>query len=143
MLYISKYSKYLENVISVFKADSVFQLRKVGSFVSVRIAQSCVLIPISVEKLLNSSRLHPSGRHGNTSGCSSEFEKIPAFLCRHGLERHSASIQTTGQHHLDAKSLIRKISADILQPSRLQSNIVRMGSFIRQLRVDKLQLFGL
>jgi hypothetical protein len=28
----------------------------------------------------NSSRLHPSGRNGKLSGCSSEFEKIPVFM---------------------------------------------------------------
>jgi hypothetical protein len=29
----------------------------------------------------NSSRLHPSGRNGKSSGCSSEFKKIPVFQC--------------------------------------------------------------
>jgi len=29
----------------------------------------------------NSSRLHPSGRNGKSSGHSSEFEKNPAFKC--------------------------------------------------------------
>jgi hypothetical protein len=29
----------------------------------------------------NSSRLHPSGRNGKSSGCSSVFEKIIVFLC--------------------------------------------------------------
>jgi hypothetical protein len=29
----------------------------------------------------NSSRLHPSGRNGKSSGRSSEFEKIPVFQC--------------------------------------------------------------
>jgi hypothetical protein len=31
----------------------------------------------------NSSRLHPSGRNGKSSGRSSEFEKIPVFHCIH------------------------------------------------------------
>jgi hypothetical protein len=64
--------------------------------------QSCVWTSISVEKLLNSSRLHPFGRHGNTSGCSSEFEKILVFLCRYGLGRKHAFDRTTGQHCPDA-----------------------------------------
>jgi hypothetical protein len=68
---------------------------KVWSFVSVR-------TPINVEKLLNSSRLHSSGRHGNMSGRSSEFEKIPEFLCRHKLGRQPASVRTTGQRCPDA-----------------------------------------
>jgi len=32
-------------------------------------------------KASNSSRLHPSGRNGKSSGRSSEFEKNPAFKC--------------------------------------------------------------
>jgi hypothetical protein len=56
---------------------------------------------ISVEKLLNNSRLHSSGSHGNTSGLSSEFEKISVFLCRQGVGRQLAPIQMTRQHRLD------------------------------------------
>jgi len=29
----------------------------------------------------NNSRLHPTGRNSKSSGCSSEFEKIPVFQC--------------------------------------------------------------
>jgi hypothetical protein len=32
-------------------------------------------------KASNNSRLHPSGRNGKSSGCSSEFEKILVFQC--------------------------------------------------------------
>jgi hypothetical protein len=49
----------------------------------------------------DSSRLHPSGHHGNTFGHFLEFKKIPVFLCRHGLGRQPASIQKVGQHHQD------------------------------------------
>jgi hypothetical protein len=109
-----------------------FKLRKVESVVSVQTALSCVQTPIHVEKLLNSSRLHPFGRHGNTPGCSSGFEKIPVFICKHGLGRQHAPIQT--------RSLIRKLHANNLHPSGLQGNTVRTQSLIRQLRSDILQL---
>jgi hypothetical protein len=62
------------------------------------------LTPISVKKP-NSSKLHLSGRHGNTLGCSSEFEKIPAFLRRHGVGRQLALIWTLGQYNPDAEIL--------------------------------------
>jgi hypothetical protein len=80
-----------------------FQIREVGSYVSVR-------TPISVEKLMNSSRLHPSGRHGNRSGRFLEFEKIPTLLCWHGLGRQLAPIRTLGQHRLDAEIFDKEIA---------------------------------
>jgi hypothetical protein len=57
----------------------------------------------------NSSRLHPSGRHGNTFGHFSVFEKISALLYRHGLGRQLGLVRTTGQHHLDAEILDKEI----------------------------------
>jgi len=59
---------------------------------------------------LNSSRLHPFGRHGNTSRHSSEFEKIPSFLCRHGVGRQLAPIQMTRTHHSNAEILDKEIA---------------------------------
>jgi len=58
----------------------------------------------------NSSRLHQSGRHGNTSGRFSEFEKIPSFLCRHGVGRQLAPVRTTGQHCPDVEILYKEIA---------------------------------
>jgi hypothetical protein len=60
-------------------------------------------------KTLNSSRLPPSGRHGNTSGCNLEFKKIPALLCRHGLGRPLALVRTTAQHRPNAEILDKEI----------------------------------
>jgi len=88
-----------------------FQLKKVRSFVPVWMAQSCVRTPISVKKLLNSSRLHPFGCHGNMSGCSSEFVKIPSFLCRHGVGRQLALVWMTGQHRSNAEILDKEIAS--------------------------------
>jgi hypothetical protein len=58
----------------------------------------------------NSRRLHPSGRHGHTSGCSSKFKKIPTILCRHGLGRQLAFAWTSGQHRLEAEILDNEIA---------------------------------
>jgi len=85
-----------------------FQLRKVGSYVSVWMTQSCVRTPISVEKP-NSSRLHPFRRHGNTSRHTLEFEKIPAFVCRHGVGRQLAPIWMLGKHRPNAEILDKEI----------------------------------
>jgi hypothetical protein len=83
-----------------FCVDS--NLEEVGFFVSIQTAQWCIRMPISVEKLLNSSSVHLSRRHGNTSRRYSEFEKIPVILCKHGLGRQLASIWTLGQHRPDS-----------------------------------------
>jgi hypothetical protein len=88
------------SVLGRFCANS--NSEKVGSFVFIWTTQSCIQTPISVEKLLNSSSVHPFGHHRNTSRRPSEFEKIPVFLCRHGLGRQLASVQMTRQHRLDA-----------------------------------------
>jgi hypothetical protein len=90
------------SVISFKKAISVFQ----EDFVQIPTQKSRILCfcqdgPImrpnahQCQKLLNSSSVHLFGCHGNTS---LEFEKIPVFLCRHGLGRQLASVRTTGQH---------------------------------------------
>lgn len=70
------------NVAVVNRVTTLFKISR--SLVSVRTALSCVQIPFSVQKILTSSALHLSEHQGNTSGCSSVFVKIPAFLCRHG-----------------------------------------------------------
>jgi hypothetical protein len=86
-----------------------FQLKEVGSQVFVRTTLSYVQMPISVKKP-NNSRLHLSGHHGNTSGRTSEFEKIPAFLHRHGVGRQLAPARMLGQHSPDAKILDKEIT---------------------------------
>jgi hypothetical protein len=105
-----------------------FQLKKVRSFVPVWMAQSCVRTPISVKKLLNSSRLHPFGCHGNMSGCSSEFVKIPSFLCRHGVGRQLALVWMTGQHRSNAEILDKEIacihSTSVRTPGQHHSDAV-------------------
>jgi hypothetical protein len=93
MSYISESSKYLEKAISSVqgkfgadsnseKSDPIF-LRD-GPVMRSN-AHQC-------REVSNNSRLHPSGRYGNTSGHSSEFEKIQFFLCRHGLGRQLAPV---------------------------------------------------
>jgi len=140
MPYISEFS--LQKSVSRCSRKILFrfQLREVGSQVSIRTAQSCVQTPISVEKP-NSSRLHPSGRHGNTSRRTSKFEKIPAFLHRHGVGRH-APIWTLGQHPPNAKILDKDIvcilSAYVQRSGQHRLDVVLLW----QLRVDKVQPSG-
>jgi hypothetical protein len=86
-----------------------FQLREVGSYVSVRTAKSYVQTPISIEKP-NSSKLHLSRRHGNMSGRSSGFEKIPIFIHIHKVRRQVAPVQTPGQHRPNAEILDKEIT---------------------------------
>jgi len=120
MPYISEYSKYLEKGKFIVqkrlcadsnskKSDPLFPSGR-PSLASDAHAQSCVRTPISVKKLLNSARLHPSGRHGNTSGCSSDFVKILAFLCRHGVGRQLALVWMTRQHCPNAEILDKEIA---------------------------------
>jgi hypothetical protein len=49
----------------------------------------------------NSSRLHPSGRHGNMSGRSSKFHNTSWQHVRHIYGKTAASVWTTGQHRPD------------------------------------------
>jgi hypothetical protein len=58
----------------------------------------------------NSSRLHPSRRHGNTFGHSLEFEKIPTFLYRHEVGRQLVPIQRIGQHCPNVEILDKEIA---------------------------------
>jgi hypothetical protein len=83
------------SAVNLYSDDVIVDV--ITPFVKVRV----VTTPINVKKLLNSSRVYPSGRHGNMSRRSLEFEKIPAFLCTHGLGRHLAPVRTNGQHCLD------------------------------------------
>lgn len=55
----------------------------------------------------NSSSLHPSRHHGNTSESSSEFNKKSNFLHKHINGKIATSIRMTRQHRPDA-SLIRQ-----------------------------------
>jgi len=71
----------------------------------------------------NSSRLHPSGRHGNTSGHSSEFNKKSDFLLRYIYGKTTASVQTTRQHRPDVV-LDKTRRGEELQPSGRQGNTV-------------------
>jgi hypothetical protein len=95
--------RYLRKILCIF------QLREVESQVSTQMAQSCVRTPFSVKKS-NSSILHPSGRHGDTIGRTSRFEKIPAFLHRQGVGRQLELVRTLGQHRPDAKILDKEIA---------------------------------
>jgi hypothetical protein len=61
----------------------------------------------SVSRRFESSRLHPSGHHGNTSGRSSEFDKESNFLHKHIYGKTAASVRTTWQHRSDV-TLIRQ-----------------------------------
>jgi hypothetical protein len=90
-------------------------------------------MPISVEKM-NSSRLHPSKRHGNMSGRSSEFEKI-AFLHRHGVGRQLALVQLSGQHRPDAEILDKEIacihSAFVRTTRQHHSDLFCYGNYVK------------
>jgi hypothetical protein len=122
---VSQASRRLFSVLGRLCADS--NSEKVGSFVSIRTAQSCILTPISVEKLLNSSRLHPFGRHDNTYGRYSEFKNIPVFLCRHGLGRQLASVRTTRQHCPDEvldKEMMCRQFANVRTPRQHSPDVI-------------------
>jgi hypothetical protein len=100
-----------ENLFQMFKEDSVLiptQRSRILCF----LLDSPIIRPDAHQcrEALNSSRLHPSGRHGNMSESSSEFEKIPALLCKHRLGRQLAPVRTTWQHRLDAKILEKEIA---------------------------------
>jgi hypothetical protein len=114
------------------------QPREVGSHVSVWTAQSCVRTPISVKKP-NSSRLHTSGRHGNTSRRTSKSEKIPTFLCRYGVGRQLEPVRTSRQRRLDAEFLDKEIacihSASVQKIDQHRPDAI----LLCQLRVDKVQ----
>jgi hypothetical protein len=115
-----------------------FQLREIGSQDSVWMAQSCVWTPICVKKP-NNSKLHPSGRHGNTFGHTSDFKKIPVFLHRHGVGRQLSPAQMPGQHRLDVEILDKEIvcihSASIWMTGQHCSDAVLLW----QLCADKVQ----
>jgi hypothetical protein len=55
------------------------------------------------------------GRHGNTSRCFSEFEKILAFLHRHEVGRQLAPVQTPGQNRPNAEILDKEIMCNYMQ----------------------------
>jgi hypothetical protein len=92
-----------KKAISMFKEDSMQILTQKSWILCFRL-DGLVMHPDTrqSEKLLNSSSVHPSGHHGNTSGRSSEFEKIVVFLCRHGVGRQPVSVRTIGQHRPNA-----------------------------------------
>jgi hypothetical protein len=105
MPYISK------KLFQVFKKDSM-QISTQRSRIPCLCLDGPVMHPDAQQcrEASNSSRLHPFGHHGNTSGCSSEFEKIPTFLCRHGVGRQLAPVWMLGQHHLDTEILDKEIA---------------------------------
>jgi hypothetical protein len=59
--------------------DAVFRLDAHQSATSVRTTKTFRSDAHQCLEASNSSRLHPSGRNGKSSGRSSEFEKIPVF----------------------------------------------------------------
>jgi len=63
------------------------------------------------------SNVHPSRRHGNTSGRTLEFNKYSDFLHRHVYEKTAASIRAIGQHRLD-EVFNKARHGKELQPSR-------------------------
>jgi hypothetical protein len=89
-------------------------------------------------EVLNSSRLHSSGRHGNTSGRSSKFDKKLDFLLKHKYRKTVASIWTTRKHRPDA-ILDKAKRVEELQPSRRQGNTVWTRSFLWKLRAAEVQ----
>jgi hypothetical protein len=89
----------------------------------------------------NSSRLHPSRRHGNTFGCSSEFDKKSNFLLRHIYGKIVASVQTTGQHRPNA-ILDKARRGEELQPFGRQGNSIWTLSLLWLLRAAEVQPFG-
>jgi hypothetical protein len=54
--------------------------------------------------------MFPFGRPSDVFGRSLEFKKIPAFLCRHGVGRQLAPVQTTGKHRPDTEILDKEIT---------------------------------
>jgi hypothetical protein len=140
MSYFSESSKKFQK--NYFKCSRKilcrFQLKKVGSHVSVQTAQSCLWAPFSVEKL-NNSKLHQSESHGNMSRRSSEFEKIPAFLHRHEVGRQLAPVRTPGQNRPNAEILEKEIAciqfASVQTTGQHRSDVILLW----QLRVNKVQ----
>jgi hypothetical protein len=68
----------------VFKEDSVQFQSQNNRIPGSRIRPDEMAIPSGPHQCVeasNKARLQPFGRHGNTSGPSSEFEKIPVFKC--------------------------------------------------------------
>jgi hypothetical protein len=59
--------------------DVVFRPDAHQSVKSVRTTRSFLPDAHQCQEAFNSSRLHPSGRNGKSSGRSSEFKKIPVF----------------------------------------------------------------
>jgi hypothetical protein len=91
---------------------------------------------------LNSSRLHPSVRHGNTFGLSSEFDKKSDFLLTHRYGKTLASIWTTRQHRPNT-ILDKARRGEELQPFEQQGNTIRTRSLLWYLRAAKVQPFRL
>jgi hypothetical protein len=90
----------------------------------------------------NSSRLHPPGHHGSTSGRQTKFEKYSDFLFRHVYGETAASVRTTGQHRLN-EVLNKAIRREELQPSERPCNTVQTRSLLWKLHVAELQPSGL
>jgi len=85
----------------------------------------------------NSSRLHPSERHGNMYECQLKFENYLDFLCIHVYGKTFASVQTTGQHRPD-EVFNKATRGQELQSFRRQGNTFRTRTLLWKLRAAKL-----
>jgi hypothetical protein len=94
-VYFRVFKSISKKLVQVFKEDSVHiptQRSRIPCFRP----DGPVMRPDAHQcrEASNSSNLHPFERHGNTSGHSSEFKKIPTLLCKHGLGRQLAPVRT-------------------------------------------------
>jgi hypothetical protein len=110
-LFFRVFNSISEKLFQVFKEDFV-QIPTQKSRIPCFHLDGPIMRPSAHQcrEALNSSRLHPSGHHGNTSGLSSEFEKIPALLSKHGLGRQLPPVQTPRQHRPDTEILDKEIA---------------------------------
>jgi hypothetical protein len=82
-----------------------------------------------------SSRMYLSGRHGNTSGRTSEFDKYSNFLHRHVYGKTTASIQMTGQHRLMRSFIRQDVEKNFNHPDVRATSSRRgpyYGNFVQQ-----------
>jgi hypothetical protein len=104
------------------------------SAISVRTMRSFRPDTLQCLKASNSSRLHPSGRNGKSSGCSSEFKKIPVFqYIRPDAIQCLTRIKVSASRHSYGKT-----DATV----RTMCDPVRPMSSIRQERAYQVQPFG-
>jgi hypothetical protein len=80
--------------------------------------------PLQCLEASNSSRLQLSGRHGNSFGSSSEFEKIPTFKCIH-LDYVAISSRPQSEFEEKLDFLLRHVYGIQLHPFGRQDYTVR------------------